>query len=86
MFSIILGITNIIMTIKPTINPMGLFKSDIMEKGSLILKKVEKENNYRGCFDTTVDKQETKKMINKTGSSTNLIVRFFFQRLQHELI
>jgi hypothetical protein len=31
------------------------------------LEKVEKENNYRGCFDTTVDKQETKKMINKMG-------------------
>jgi hypothetical protein len=39
MFSIILGITKTIMTIKPTIKPMGLFKSDIMEKGSLILKK-----------------------------------------------
>jgi hypothetical protein len=38
MFSIILGITKTIRTIKPTINPMGLFRSDITEKGSLTLK------------------------------------------------
>jgi hypothetical protein len=38
MFSIILGITKTIRTIKPTINPIGLFKSDMTEKGSLTLK------------------------------------------------
>jgi hypothetical protein len=41
MFSISLGITKTIKTIKPTINPMGLFKSDKTEKGSLTLKRLK---------------------------------------------
>jgi len=41
MFSISLGITKTIKTIKPTINPMGLFKSDMTEKGSLTLKRLK---------------------------------------------
>jgi hypothetical protein len=47
MFSISLGITKTIKTIKPTINPMGLFKSDMTEKGSLTLKRLKTKHLKR---------------------------------------
>ena len=39
MFSTILGIRNITITMNPIIKPIGLFTTDIMEKGSLICSK-----------------------------------------------
>jgi hypothetical protein len=50
MFSIILGITKTIKTIKPTVNPMGLFKSDMMEKSSLTLKILKNETFKEVAF------------------------------------
>jgi hypothetical protein len=50
MFSIILGITKTIKTIKPTINPMGLFKSDMTENGSLTLKRLKRRTFNEVAF------------------------------------
>lgn len=46
MFSINFGIRNTTTSMKPSIIPIGLFKRDIMEKGSLICKIIRKKLSY----------------------------------------
>jgi hypothetical protein len=54
MFSIILGITKTIRTMKPTIKPIGLFRSDIMLNGSLTwAKQIQIHKSVQKEFDNS---------------------------------